>query len=74
MGWSGVGVNLRTDRPTPKAIATAVQRVLREPTFRERAHALQAETEDTDAARVAADVLEELGTNRGAIPLARGAA
>lgn len=68
--WSGVGVNLRTDRPTPKAIAAAVRRVLREPTFRERALALKAETEGTDPAHVAADLLEELGVNH-ATPLAR---
>ena len=74
VGWSGVGVNLRTDRPTPKAIAAAVERVLREPMFRERARALQAETEGTDAARVAADLLEELGVNPLATPLAPGAA
>ena len=74
VAWSGVGVNLRTDRPAPKAIAAAVQRVLHEPTFRERARALQAETEGTDAAQVAADLLEQLGANHRATPLARGPA
>lgn len=69
VSWSGVGVDLRTDSPTPKAIAAAVQRVLREPTFRERARALQAETDGNDAARAAADLLEQFGINHRAIPL-----
>ena len=29
VGWSGTGINLRTDRPSPKAIAEAVERVLK---------------------------------------------
>ena len=72
VAWSGIGVNLRSDRPTPKAVAAAVRRVLREPTFRQRALALQAETAGTDAAHVAADLLEELGAHHVAIPLAGG--
>jgi UDP:flavonoid glycosyltransferase YjiC (YdhE family) len=41
--WSGTGVNLRTGRPTEAQIAAGVDRVLTEPSFRERAQALQAE-------------------------------
>lgn len=41
--WSGVGVNLRTGRPTEQAIAEAVDRVLGDPRFRRRGRALQAE-------------------------------
>ena len=43
--WSGVGINLRTGTPTQAQIATAVERVLSERHFRERAVALQAEIE-----------------------------
>ena len=35
VGWSGAGINLRTDHPSPKVIAGAVQRVLNEPGFRD---------------------------------------
>ena len=38
--WSGVGVNLRTGTPSAEAIGRAVDRVLAEPGFRERARAL----------------------------------
>jgi MGT family glycosyltransferase len=60
VGWSGVGVNLRTNRPTPTAVAGAVDKVLSEPRFRERARALQAQTNGTSAATEAAHLLEEL--------------
>src|ERR1700728_1844043 len=39
--WAGVGINLRTDRPSPRPIAEAVERVLNEPKYRERSLALQ---------------------------------
>ena len=35
--WSGVGVNLRTGGPTPEAIGTAVDRILGDPSFTQRA-------------------------------------
>jgi MGT family glycosyltransferase len=60
VGWSGGGVNLRTSRPSPEAIAESVGHVLNEPRFRERARALQAETHGTNPARAAADLLESL--------------
>jgi MGT family glycosyltransferase len=58
--WSGVGINLRTSRPSPGAIAEAVERVLQEPKFRERTLALQAETAGMRPAQTAADLLERL--------------
>ena len=41
--WSGAGINLRTGTPTEAKIAAAVERVLSERRFRDRARALQAE-------------------------------
>jgi len=41
--WSGVGINLRTGKPTEAKIAAAVERVLSERHFRERALALRTE-------------------------------
>jgi UDP:flavonoid glycosyltransferase YjiC (YdhE family) len=46
--WSGVGIDLRTGKPSPRQIAAAVQRVLTEPTFGQRARALQAEIAQTN--------------------------
>lgn len=60
VGWSGIGINLRTSRPSPEVIAEAVGRVLNEPRFRERTLALQAETIGTSPARAAAVLLEGL--------------
>jgi len=36
VAWSGVGIDLHTDRPTPEQVRDAVRRVLAEPSFRER--------------------------------------
>jgi UDP:flavonoid glycosyltransferase YjiC (YdhE family) len=60
VSWSGVGINLRTKRPSPDAVAAGVQQVLNDPKFRTRARALQAETSGTQPAAVAADLLEQL--------------
>lgn len=67
VGWSSTGINLRSNHPSPRAIADAVDRVLNEPTFREHTRALQASTAGGSPAGVAADLLEELAiTNHGA--------
>jgi UDP:flavonoid glycosyltransferase YjiC (YdhE family) len=41
--WSGTGIDLRTGKPSPARLAAAVRRVLAEPSYRQRARALQAE-------------------------------
>lgn len=41
--WAGVGVNLGVGHPTPEQIREAVQAVLTEPRYRERARAVQAD-------------------------------
>jgi UDP:flavonoid glycosyltransferase YjiC (YdhE family) len=47
--WSGTGVNLRTARPDETAIRSAVERVLEEDGFRERARAIRTEIQQHDA-------------------------
>jgi MGT family glycosyltransferase len=61
--WSGVGINLRTNRPSPKAIGDAVQRALDDPKFRDRIQALRAQTAGKSPAEAAAELLEELAVN-----------
>ena len=71
VGWSGVGINLRTNHPSPRALAQAVERVLNEPKFQERTAALQAQTAGRSPAEAAADLLEDLaaaGRNRPGKP------
>lgn len=43
--WSGVGINLRRQRPRPAQLRRAVAEVLREPAYRSAARRLQAEIE-----------------------------
>jgi len=38
--WSGVGIDLRTNTPTPAQVRAAVRRVLAEPSFRQRSAAI----------------------------------
>jgi UDP:flavonoid glycosyltransferase YjiC (YdhE family) len=57
---SGMGLSLKTARPTAEQIARSVKTVLTEPKFRQRARALQAECANYDAAQQGADLLEEL--------------
>lgn len=66
VGWSGVGINLRTSRPTPNAVAAAVARVLKEPEFRDRTLALRRQTENPQPAVAAADLLEGLALETSA--------
>lgn len=60
VAWSGVGINMRTNCPSPEAVADAVERVLQDSTFRDRTLALKAQIGDTNPARKAADLLEGL--------------
>jgi UDP:flavonoid glycosyltransferase YjiC (YdhE family) len=57
--WSGVGVDLRTERPEPRAIHTAVHTVLREPEYRRRVGKLQAEFATHRPLDLLADVLAD---------------
>ena len=57
--WAGVGVDLRTERPEPRAIHTAVHTVLREPKYRRRVGELQAEFAGYRPLDLLADVLAE---------------
>ncbi len=68
VGWSGVGIDLRTNRPSPRAIADAVERVLNEPKFREGTLALQTQVAGKSPAGAAADLLEDLATTRNDSP------
>lgn len=58
IGWHGAGVNLRTGRPRPAAIAAAFDAVTTEPRYRARAARLGAELRSLGGTRAAADLLE----------------
>ena len=63
--WSGVGLNLRTGTPTQAQIATAVERVLSERHFRERAVALQTEIESAPGVAGLERIVDALVARRG---------
>jgi MGT family glycosyltransferase len=67
VAWAGVGVGLRVQRPSERQIRNAVRKVLRGPTYRERARAMASEMAGLDAARISADLLEALAEPRAAV-------
>ena len=60
IGWHGAGVNLRTGRPKPAAIADAYRRVATDPSYRATAARLGAELRSLGGTSAAADLLEGL--------------
>ena len=60
VGWSGAGINLRTQAPTPKAIAAAVRSVLTDGRYRAAAQRLQRQYARLSAGDRAAELLEQL--------------
>jgi len=61
---SGVGLNLRTNRPSPAQLRSAVRRLLTEPSFAAHAGAIMDELAKHDAATEAAVLLERLAQTR----------
>lgn len=57
---SGAGINLRTATPTPQQVHTAVNALLHESNYRERAQALAAEYAQYDALKLAVETIERL--------------
>lgn len=67
---SGAGIDLRSRRPRPAAVAAAVRRVLDDPTYRDRARLVADELAALGGVRTAADLLERLAATRA--PVLRG--
>lgn len=58
VAWSGAGVNLRTGRPSARAVGEAVDRVLADPSFRAAAGRVGAQLRSLGGSPRAADLLE----------------
>lgn len=56
--YAGVGINLGSDSPKPAAIAKAVENILANPNWKERARKMQEQFDGTDPAEAAAAVVE----------------
>ena len=64
IAWSGVGINLKTNSPTPTQIRQAVQKVLAEPTYQQNARRLQAAYQRYHPPNEAVDLLETLARTK----------
>lgn len=67
IAWTGVGINLETDRPSPQQVAGAVLRVLCDPSYRRNAERIQADFAQHDTPNEAAELLERLVTTRSPV-------
>jgi UDP:flavonoid glycosyltransferase YjiC (YdhE family) len=70
IAYAGVGVNLKTNRPTEEQIRRAVFSVLRDPRYRDRAQAIQQDFATHNAPLEAAQLIEELAATQ--TPVIRG--
>ena len=58
--WSGVGIDLKTNNPTPDALRDAIRRVLGEPRYRARASALAKQYQQIDTRGEIVKILERV--------------
>lgn len=65
---AGVGINLRTNRPTSAEVRAAVRRLLSEPSFKKAALSIKADISSHDAAGESASLLERLAQSRAPVP------
>lgn len=63
IAWSGAGIRIREQSPAPERLGQAVQAVLGESRYRERAQAIAEEMRGYDAPRTAATMLEGLASS-----------
>jgi MGT family glycosyltransferase len=66
VGWSGVGINLATNEPTPDALRNAVRTVLDRPAYRMRASQMAAEFAGIDTPSKILSIIGRLGADRAA--------
>jgi UDP:flavonoid glycosyltransferase YjiC (YdhE family) len=64
---TAAGINLRTGRPKPGAVAAAVREVLANPSYSERARQIADELDRLGGAAAAADLLERLAETRAPV-------
>lgn len=61
VGYARVGIDLKTDTPSPEAVASAVEKVLIEPDYRKAVARVRGSTSPGDPVERGADLLERLG-------------
>jgi MGT family glycosyltransferase len=60
VAWSGVGIDLKTNEPTPRALRTAVRAVLDIPDYRRRAASMAEEFARVDTKREILDIIDRV--------------
>lgn len=60
VGWSGVGVNLKTDGPTPEQVAAGVRTVLADPRYRTASARISAEITASPGVAGLADIIDAM--------------
>jgi UDP:flavonoid glycosyltransferase YjiC (YdhE family) len=60
VAWGGVGINLKTGRPSEKKIRKAVRNILHNPCYKRKAEQLKAEYERYNGPQRSADLIEQL--------------
>lgn len=64
VAWSGTGIDLKAQRPTPRAVRDAVRRLLAEPRYRARAQAIGADIRAADGEAALVAALARLAADR----------
>lgn len=64
VAWSGAGVDLRHQRPSPEEVCAGVRRVMADPRFRQAAGGLGRAIAATDAVESVAAIVDELTASR----------
>jgi MGT family glycosyltransferase len=65
VAWSGSGLRLRTERPTPKALRRAILAALHEPCYRQASRRIAAEIREYDGFAALVDVVERHSADNG---------
>jgi MGT family glycosyltransferase len=66
IAWSGVGINLATNQPDPKAVRAAVRAVLEQPSYRMRAASMADEFDKRDTRALIVRVINEAAKGKKA--------
>jgi MGT family glycosyltransferase len=67
IAWAGVGINLKTKSPGPAQVRMAVNTLLHDPSYRQRAQAVQADFARHNAPCEAAALLEQLAATQQSV-------
>jgi UDP:flavonoid glycosyltransferase YjiC (YdhE family) len=74
VAWSGVGIDLATNQPTPQALREAIRTVLDKPDYRRRAALMAGEFASIDTRSEVLRIISQLGHGSNETVLRRGQA